>query len=1132
MLLFEYIKQKKEHLSRRVVFVALVFALHIGWVQASPEHSPLDYPEHSPLAGYSTYRIHITTNGVYKITTADIPSLSGLTTNRIALYGNSGSMLAETNGSGMSHPLLNLPIWIADNNQNGIFDSDDYILFYGEGVDHWCLKDGDYRYLRHVYATSNCYYLTLHNMGRTITMADNINCVSDTISTHTVVAVHHNDQYNLLQTGQVWLGERFSSTQTSRTISLTVPYPVQGSTVNIRYALANDGDHDATFNVKMNGSAINSFISKNNVYRNFEAQLPSHNATTYNIQFNYSAANSTASAYLDYVELTAPARMHYNNSQTWLRTTNNNIEKAVYYRIENSSNTLRAWDITNFDSIYEVPIRTIQSNTLLTVRDGSARQLILFENTQALHPQRIEAITPADLAGATPPDMVIVAPTIFSAQAERLADLHREKDGLRVLVAQPQEIYDEYSSGKQDPLAFRELLRSYYKRYGTTYPRYLLLMGKGTYDPRNILGNNSNILVTCEAYSSFEDNGNAYCSDDMMGYLDDGESYKQTESMDVAVGRLPVKNELEAAHIVDKIERYLTRQDLLQNDPYGDWHNNIVLLADDADPSSTHDTIFTHDAEKLATTIKKQRNQYNISRIYADAFTQQSGSSGSYYPDVNNALKQQIDYGCLLLNYIGHGSTQYIGTERYITPDDINGYTNYNRLTFFVTSTCSFGRCDMTDDICGAERFLLADGGAIGIVTATRPIVHHEGFNTFVCTNLLNPANTVGDAWRMAKNRHSVSHSVTLLSDPALRLSIPEQQVAITHINHQPIDTLRGDTATALSEVVVEGHIIDANGFENSSFNGVLYITVYDREKTSYTQSNDNDNASVRFSQQKNILFRTRDSVHNGLFQYRFIVPMDIAYDYANCRLSHYAHDGIDDASGAYTHLLIGGYDTNGITHSYRPTIALYLNDTTFRTGGSCDDSPTLLAHITDSVGINAVGSGLGHDITAVLDNNGNSLIVLNDFYTTDIADSRCGKITYQLSGLSEGWHTLTVKVWNIFNLSESATIRFYVQNSKNPKVINFTASPNPAITHTSIRVEHNCPSKLENVTVELFDTRGRRVRIWQPTICNSYVVGPIEWDLCDESGNIVPNGIYIARVRYSIDGKDDQTYTKIVKTQ
>lgn len=1090
-----------------------------------------DYPAHSPLAGGETYRIRLNECGIYRISPSDIPALAGIQIREVALYGNSGAMLPESNGTGMAHPLLNLPVWCHDRNRNGLFDSDDYLLFYGEGVDRWEETLGDYHYVRHVYATGNCYFLVLGQTGRGIDTLDLSATATDTLLTHTVVATHHNDLANLYKTGQIWLGERFSSTQTSRTFTLSFPTPPSSPQVTMRYAFANDGNSDANFRVVMNGTSASAYVSRSNVYRSFENLFPANSSGTHQVQCNYSPSSGTSTAYLDYIELTAEAPMRYNQRQTLLRTLGSSTS-PVMYRVENAATAMRAWDITQPDSTYEAAIQTAGSQALLSIRNGGNRQVILFTNEQALHPQSIEPVSPPDLAGTPAPDMVIVAPEAFAVQADRLANLHQEIDGLQVLVTTPQAVYDEFSSGKQDPLAYREMLRSYYKRGFGQYPKYLLLFGKGTYDPRNLLGNHGITLVTCEAYTSFVENGNAYCSDDPMGYLEDGETGLPRESLEVGIGRLPAKNLAEAKHLVDKIERYMTRQDLLQNDPQSDWRNTVVLLADDADPGSTHDTIFAHDAEMLATRIKNTRPQFNITRIFADAYTQQSGSSGSYYPDVNNALQQRINYGCLLLNYIGHGSTQYIGTERYIFPNEIESYTNRDRLNFFVTSTCTFGRYDLPDDVCGAELYLLANGGGVGLVTATRPIVHHALFNSLVCTLLLNPENSVGDAWRKAKNTHAVSHSVVLLGDPALHLSIPSHQVAVTHINHQPVDTLNGDTATVLSEVTVSGHIVDENGFEDDRFNGPLYITVYDRETTSHTQANDNEGSEVRFMQQKNILYRSRDSVRNGQFQYRFVVPMDVAYDYAAGKLHHYAYDGTTDAAGAYNHLFMGGFDTTGSHNASHPIVRLYLNDTTFRTGGSCDEKPFIYAILEDSVGINAVGSGLGHDITAVLDENGNSLIALNDFYTADITDSRRGTVRYQLSGLTAGWHTLTLKAWNIFNLSGSATIRFYVQSSSDPDVITFTASPNPATTHTTIRAEHNCPAAIEDVTIDIYDTRGRPIRAWKPTLTNSYVVGPIEWDFRNASGILVPNGIYLARLRYTIDGEEQTTYTKIVKAR
>lgn len=1107
-----------------VLLVAMQF---MGFYEAAAQ----SYPAHSPLSSGNVFRIEIAETGMYRIGTAEVSALRGVRFDSIALRGHSGAMLPDANGSGMAHPLYNISYGLVDNDSDGVFDDDDALIFYGEGVDRWVRSDEAYRYVRHAYATRNCYYLVIGQAGHIVPTTGAYAVVaSDTVKQYTVVGTHHNDMANIFQTGQVWVGERFSSTQTSRTFSISLPDAVSADRVHLRVALAHDGSSAADFSITLNGSSVPCQMSKNTLYHSFETDYPSNRQMSYSVRCDYTPSSGTALAYLDYIELYGTAEMRYTGGQKILRTEPTGVADPVVYEITATGSAWRVWDITDPGEIYEPQVSQTGSQARFTVADGIARQIIVFDEYTLLTPAGVTAIEAPDLAGRAVPDMIIVHPEEFEEAAERLAEAHRSIDGMDVMTVTPQEVYDAFSSGKQDPLAYRELLRSYYKLHDGQTAKYLLLFGHGTYDPRNILGDHGITLVTGEAYTSFGDNGNTYASDDMMGYLEDNEVGAATQTLDVAIGRLPAKNEEEASHLVNKIVGYMNRQDLLEVSGQSDWRNSIVLLADDADPGSRYDTIFTHDAERLATNIKEMHPQYNITRIFADAFVQQSGSSGSFYPDVSNAIRQRLNSGCLLLNYIGHGSTRYIGTERYISPQDIAAYSNNDRLTFFVTSTCSFGRADLTDDICGAESFLLSDGGGIGVVSATRPIVHHENFNTTICCELLQPENTVGDAWRIAKNRYAVSHSIVLFGDPALHLTLPIHRLEVTAINGRPVSDTDNDTAEVLSEVLVSGRVVDANGIEDNTFNGPLHITVYDRESESKTQANDNEGCEVTFRQQKDVLYRSRDSVRDGLFTFRFTVPMDVAYDYAASKISLYAYDRTTDATGAYTRLFLGGFDTLRVIEEIHPEVKLYLNDTNFRSGGSCDENPMLYAVLHDSIGINSVGSGLGHDITATLDGNGNTVISLNDFYRSDLEDSRGGTVSYQLSGLTAGWHTLTLKAWNIFNRSGSASLRFWVKPSESPSLVNFLATPNPAQGRTSIRIEHNCPGNISRVQVAIYDIRGRMVRRWESDPpADSYVVGPFEWRCDDASGHPVPNGIYTARIRYRIDGDERDEHLKII---
>ena len=354
---------------------------------------------------------------------------------------------------------------------------------------------------------------------------------------------------------------------------------------------------------------------------------------------------------------------------------------------------LRVWDVTD-------PIQPMSYTVTQQPNNGFAfyapidieRTFIAFTDNVALRPSGITPIDNQDIYGADKPDYVIVTHKDFEDQAIRLANLHRELDGLNTMVVTQEQVFNEFSSGKPDPMAIRQMLRCLRSKEGDSEaPRYLLLFGKGTYDNRDITNAHQRTVITYQTSSSFDSEGSAYPSADIYGYLGNTSISEFDGTLTVSIGRLPAKTPAEAKHMVDKVDNYMHRRDLLDNNIRGDWRNYVTLLADDADPSSPYDTIFASDSEILARKIKKLYPQYNIDRIYADAYEQQSGADGSYYPDVNNALRQRMNYGCLLLNYIGHGSSSYIGTERFMEFSDIEKYANTDRLAFFVTSTCTFG---------------------------------------------------------------------------------------------------------------------------------------------------------------------------------------------------------------------------------------------------------------------------------------------------------------------------------------------------------------------------------------------------------------------------------------------------------
>ena len=1097
-------------------FLALLLALLP--VAASGQ----DYPAHSVLSAGSWYKLAFNKGGVCRLTVSSVAELSGVEFSKIAVFGNGGALMPMLNSVDRPNDLLQVATSIYDQNGNGRMDAADHILFYVEGPDLWNYnpQTGGLEHQRHPYSLYNYYYLTttFDGVAKRVPTADSPVPNRQDITSYTSVAFVDNDLLNTLEAGQIWVGEKFTATTPTRSFTLTLPGVVSGSQLRVRAALASVSGGNAQFSFSLGGTTKTLSLNDNQPYAVLTSLFAAASSSaTFNI--TYSTNQSQGAGYLDYIELNGTSPLTFHSGQNDVYNLQHLGEGGVArFVVSGATAAMRVWDVSRHDSVVEMSLARSGSTASFTDSVETVGHYILFDGNGYISPVRYSRLEHQDLHGEQGADLVILTHPSFVSHAQELANLHLIYDGISSFIVTPEKVYNEFSSGKQDPMAIREMLRMFRKRTasgdGTTSPRWLLVFGYGSYDNKDLLGKGLPQVLACQSEESFTLEGSSYCTDDLFGYLDDGETGYQNESLEVSIGRLPARSTGEADHLVDKIRRYMQRSDLANADIRGDWRNYITLLADDADPSSPGDTVFARSSENMSRAIAARFPQYNFDKIYADAYRQQSSAIGSYYPDVNNAMRQRMDYGCLLFNYVGHGSVEYIGTERYIELSDIENYSNFDQLALFVTSTCSYGRFDKIEPLSGSERLLNANGGAVGVITATRPIGHIERFNTDICLTALTPGRTIGDALRLAKNATSVSHSFVLLGDPALRLSIPENKVVVTEINGSEVVDGVCDSAEVLSTVTVKGAVVDADGVRLETFNGTVYPIVFDRPETVRTLANDNDGTEVSFSQQNNVIYRGRTAVVDGLFEYKFTVPRDVSSRYANAKLSHFAKtaDG-DCATGSYGNLMLGGFNADADIDECRPVVKLYINDTNFHNGGLTDENPVLLARLSDKVGINAVGSGIGHNITAVIDGNSSSEITLNDFYETDMDDSRCGTVTYALSRLSPGRHTLALKAWNIYNHSNTATIDFTVRTADSVGLGRCYAYPNPCADLTTLHIEHNNIDTIESVAIDIMSYTGQHVCSLQPVLSEGGYVISAQWNLATDNGMRVANGLYVARI-------------------
>ncbi|MGB1041658.1 MAG: type IX secretion system sortase PorU, partial [Flavobacteriales bacterium] len=646
--------------------------------------------------------------------------------------------------------------------------------------------------------------------------------------------------------------------------------------------------------------------------------------------------------------------------------------------------------------------------------------------------------------------------------------------------------------------AIKTFAKSFYDKGGANPPKYLLLFGDGSYDYKNRVQPNHNFVPVYESDNSLSDI-TSYVSDDYYGILDDGESIGNNDLLDIAVGRLTVVSATQASNVVDKIINYQKQNvpiDQVQNcntgangegSPYGDWRNKICFVSDDIDDPNWEWKFFLHN-EKMADSVQKNHPTFNIQKVHMDAYKQTSVSGGERYADGTEVLRRTVEEGTLLTTYIGHGGEVGWGSERFLDLTTINGWTNLNRLTVMLTATCEFTKYDDPSRTSAGELCLLnSNGGAVALFTTTRPVF--QGANENLITSFFEQVfekktdgtpRTLGEIYMETKNSNRVIGSddhrrFSLIGDPALNLAFPKHNVVTTEVNNVPVNSVF-DTLKALSKISIKGFVADANGTLISDYNGVVYPTVYDKPLTLSTLGNRDLSDARTYDLQRSVLYKGKATVKNGLFEFTFLVPKDINYQFGYGKISYYCYNGEEDGAGYFDKINVGGVDLSASADNEGPVVGLYMNDNSFVSGGITDQSPFIYAELFDSSGINTSGNGIGHNLTAILDEKTSNPLILNNYYEANLDSYQGGTINYPMSQLAEGNHTLSFKSWDVHNNSSDNTIDFVVVENAELSIDHVLNYPNPFTTRTQFFFEHNQSCEFLQVQVQVFTVSGKLV--------------------------------------------------------
>lgn len=1115
------------------------------------------FVSNSVLSSGNWYKIAVKEEGIYKISASFLKNIGinidQVNPKTIKIFGNGGAMLPQSNAAPRKDDLQENAIKVIGE-QDGRFDNEDYILFYANGNINWQLNTEGSAFTRtkNIYSDSSYYFLNVDGVvgKRIVHSATNNLTPNVTVNYYDDFQSHEHDLYTSitasLKSGREWYGEDFEFNATRNfEFNFNDLEPNSIGTISTNMAIRSNVNSFAQ--VKINNQVISSLFA-NSLPLNFETEYAKSTVANSSFQpvqnaalsITYNKPNSNSNAWLNFIELNL--RKSLNGNSNWLRFRDTksvapgNVSKFVF---TGNLTGKEIWDVTDFLNPNSVDIT---GNECIS-RTENLKEFVLFSVTSLKEPIFIKKLANQNLHALPNAEMVIISPPEFISEARRLADFRKAEQNINTHMVTPEQVYNEFSSGKKDAAAIRNFMKMFYDRAGLNLalaPKYLLLMGSGSFDNRSLKFKNKDFIVTYQSNNSLSPT-ESYTSDDFFALLDNNEGdfpedYITSPGMlDIAVGRLPVTSAKEAKDVVDKLILYADKSQ------FGDWRNKIAIVADDED-GNTH----LDQAEANAALIHQKNTNINLDKIYFDAYTQESTASGMRYPEVKDLINQKINTGILLMNYTGHGGEGGWAEEQVLQVEDINKWNN-TFLPVIFTATCSFGRWDDPEIVSAGELTLKKEkSGTIGLFTTTRIVYASYNFdlNQSFLRSLLDPSFTLrkpsfGEVFRMAKNNNIGglninSRNFTLLGDPSALFAFPENKILTTSVNNQTVSTT--DTLKALQKINIKGSVRDANGNLLPNFNGIIYPVIFDKPAVVTTRGQDpgiTGSLPQDFKLQSNIIYKGKASVKDGNFSFDFLVPKDINLEYGKGKISYYADNNLIDANGAYSDVTIGGLDATAQNDKLGPEIELYLNDNKFVSGGITHTSPFLLADIKDESGINTTGLGIGHDIVATLTFKEKSTsIILNQWYESKLDSYQEGSVKYNLTDLEPGLYSLKLKVWDVFNNSSEKIIDFEVKSSENLELAHVLNYPNPFTSKTSFQFEHNHQNEDLDVQVNIYTIAGKLIKTINQAIPNAQSrVDNIFWDGKDDFGDKLARGIYIyqLKVRSYVNGEVVKKIQKLV---
>ncbi len=1132
-------KKKKLLTKFKILFFILTFLFEIK--SASSQESILSKGD--------WIRIGITKSGVYKLDKSFFESYSSkidvekIIPNTIQIFGNgiNGPLNQKNDALKFNSPVEMKIDFIGDD--DNYLSNDEYILFYADGPDKVSYDSLQKKisYINNIYSDTSFYLLTFNQKeGKRIESNISIEDYLNIIDFSSQTFIYENDLNNILQSGREWVGQLFVNGD-SKKINISSPNLYDDNVSIILKALSRSTDN-SKFEISVNNTKvaelnlekINEDLYGEKVIFSLDTfEIKPSDIQNLSLSIDYSGTSKSL-AYLDYIIINYNSKLIYDSGQNFFNNLSGIDYDKIQFNISTDLENLKIWNITDpyhvNDQLYN---NDIGKNTF-NVNSNKFQEYIIFTYNDLLipssHNYAFDSNTKTrikNILSDTNVELLIITDDLFLFDANRLANFRILNDKINSKVVTVNEIYLQFSSSVPDISSIRNYIKYLYDKSSKKL-KYVLLFGDASYDYKDRISNNTNYVPTYQSRNS-TNNIYSYSSDDFFGFLEDdeglwSENVLGDHNLDVGIGRIPVNNNLDSKLVIDKLIRYSTNND------FGNWKNDIYLIADDGDYN-----IHQINAEKHFDLVDSNNPQFNIKKIFIDYYKQELVGGVKKSIDGNKRLNEAIRQGSLIINYIGHGNEFLWAEERILDENSIDNWTNRSKIPLLVSATCEFGKFDNPLITSGGELMIKkGDGGSIALFTTTRPVFSQTNFllNDQFYKNVFKKENNnflrLGDIFKITKNNSlsgPINRNFSLLGDPSMILNYPKLDIELNIPDSLSLDTLR-----ALEKYSFKGEI-NTNGKKVENFNGEVFIDFFDKLSDKETLGDESD--PFYFREWDKSIFRGSSTVNNGNFNFEFVVPKNIEYNFGKAKITMYAIDSINqiDANGSNIDFSIGGTSKNFSGDENPPNINIYFNDRKFKSEDNIGSNALLIIDLYDENGINIYNSDYSNNIVATLDDSID--FVLNDYFRSLKDDFKRGTIIYPIENLAFGKHKLEIKVYDTYNNIGKESVLFIVTNDLNIRINNVMNYPNPFSESTSFRFEHDREEEDLEVSIEIINLNGKVIFNKYEIIENSNkLVKGILWNGKNSNQQIVSDGIYIYKlqVKSLFDGAKNQFYKKIIK--